>query len=65
MLIHKHTLRKYKTERRGFEPPDAFTSPVFKTGALNRSATFPSELRSLTCVPYAFFFVLDKKDPQM
>ena len=41
MLIHKHTLRKYKTERRGFEPPDAFTSPVFKTGALNRSATFP------------------------
>ena len=46
MLIHKHTLRNYKTERRGFEPPDAFTSPVFKTGALNRSATFPNELQS-------------------
>ena len=48
MLIHKHTLRKYKTERRGFEPPDAFTSPVFKTGAIGRSATFPNfiELQS-------------------
>ena len=28
----------------GFEPTDACTSPVFKTGALNRSATHPSEL---------------------
>ena len=26
----------------GFEPTDACTSPVFKTGALNRSATHPS-----------------------
>src|SRR4051794_29707683 len=25
----------------GFEPTDACTSPVFKTGALNRSATHP------------------------
>ncbi len=30
----------------GFEPTDAFTSPVFKTGALNRSATHPSDLLS-------------------
>src|SRR4051794_12929942 len=26
----------------GFEPTDACTSPVFKTGALNRSATHPA-----------------------
>ena len=30
-------------ERVGFEPTDACTSPVFKTGALNRSATSPSD----------------------
>lgn len=28
-------------ERVGFEPTDAFTSPVFKTGAFNRSAISP------------------------
>ncbi len=27
----------------GFEPTDAFTSPVFKTGALDHSATLPEE----------------------
>ena len=26
-----------RTEGEGFEPPEAFTSPVFKTGALNRT----------------------------
>ena len=30
------------TEREGFEPPDTCASPVFKTGALSRSATSPS-----------------------
>ena len=30
-------------EREGFEPPEPCGSPVFKTGALNRSATSPSE----------------------
>ena len=28
-------------EREGFEPPDACASAVFKTAALNRSATSP------------------------
>jgi hypothetical protein len=28
-------------EGQGFEPWDALTSPVFKTGAFNRSATPP------------------------
>ena len=32
---------KRRTERVGFEPTDAFTSAVFKTAALNHSATFP------------------------
>ena len=31
----------YLAERVGFEPTDAFTSPVFKTGAFNRSAISP------------------------
>ena len=46
-------------ERRGFEPPDAFTSPVFKTGALNHSATFPNfiELQSPIYELYVVFFV--------
>ena len=30
-------------ERVGFEPTDAFTSPVFKTGAFNRSAISPGD----------------------
>lgn len=29
----------YSAEEEGFEPPDAFTSPVFKTGAINHSTT--------------------------
>ena len=32
---------KKMAERVGFEPTDAFTSPVFKTGAFNRSAISP------------------------
>jgi hypothetical protein len=28
-------------EGEGFEPPEPFGSPVFKTGALNHSATLP------------------------
>ena len=29
-------------EGEGFEPPDAFTSPVFKTGAIDHSANLPN-----------------------
>ena len=35
-------LIKEVAERVGFEPTDAFTSPVFKTGSLNRSDISPS-----------------------
>jgi hypothetical protein len=31
----------YCTEGVGFEPTEPFSSPVFKTGAMNRSATLP------------------------
>ena len=41
----------FKTERRGFEPLEAFTSAVFKTAAIDHSAISP-----LT--------VYDKKKPQ-
>ena len=34
-------LQKDLAEGEGFEPTLAFTKPVFKTGALNRSATLP------------------------
>jgi hypothetical protein len=33
------TPKTLSAEETGFEPADAFTSPVFKTGALNHSAT--------------------------
>ena len=33
---------KKQTEREGFEPPDPFGSPVFKTGAIGHSATSPT-----------------------
>jgi hypothetical protein len=33
----------YLAEREGFEPPEAFTSTVFKTAALNRSAISPAQ----------------------
>ncbi len=35
-------------EREGFEPPEAFTSTVFKTAALDRSAISPNNLYILT-----------------
>ena len=45
-------------ERVGFEPTDARTSPVFKTGAFNHSAISPCEkasipkrMKNLTIVP--------------
>ena len=34
-------------ERVGFEPTDACTSPVFKTGAFNHSAISPCEKASI------------------
>jgi hypothetical protein len=37
----------------GFEPTDACTSPVFKTGALNHSATHPA--MPLLCVRHDLF----------
>ena len=36
----------YVAEKVGFEPTDAFTSPVFKTGSLNPSDTSPSARHS-------------------
>ncbi len=38
-------------EREGFEPPDPFESTVFKTAALNRSATSPLLSKDLPCLP--------------
>ena len=35
--------RLEKAEGVGFEPTEAFTSPVFKTGAINHSTTPPSQ----------------------
>ena len=32
-----------ETEGVGFEPTEALTSPVFKTGAINHSTTPPSQ----------------------
>ena len=38
----------YMAEREGFEPPDLLQSTVFKTAALNRSATSPKAMTSAT-----------------
>ncbi len=40
-------------EEVGFEPTDGCPSPVFKTGALNRSATLPAPGRGVRAVPDA------------
>ena len=32
----------FLAEREGFEPPEPLSSSVFKTGAIDHSATFPS-----------------------
>tara|TARA_E500000178_G_scaffold62490_1_gene59345 strand:- start:3779 stop:3955 length:177 start_codon:yes stop_codon:yes gene_type:complete len=49
MLINR------STEGVGFEPTEAFTSPVFKTGAINHSTTPPRRaaqgLRAKRIVP--------------
>jgi hypothetical protein len=34
-----HALKGGLAEEEGFEPPDLLQSPVFKTGAINRSTT--------------------------
>ena len=50
------------TERVGFEPTEAFTSPVFKTGAINHSTTSPAvdpwgrKECLMTATPSAFSF---------
>ena len=42
VLLHSRTLYEIRlAERVGFEPTDAFTSPVFKTGAFDHSAISP------------------------
>ena len=38
----------YMAEREGFEPPDLLQSTVFKTAALNRSATSPKVMAGVT-----------------
>ena len=47
-----------KAEGVGFEPTEAFTSPVFKTGAINHSTTFPNfnELQSQVYELYVVVF---------
>ena len=37
----------YLAEREGFEPPEALTSTVFKTAAINHSAISPDDRLSL------------------
>ena len=34
---------RFLAEREGFEPPEAFTSTVFKTAAFDRSAISPAQ----------------------
>jgi len=40
-LERKRNTSPKMAEGEGFEPPEPFGSPVFKTGALNHSATLP------------------------
>ena len=42
-----------KAEGVGFEPTEAFTSPVFKTGAINHSTTPPGTTLVFLIVPWA------------
>ncbi len=43
----------YMAEREGFEPPDPCESAVFKTAALNRSATSPRRRKDTCVIPSA------------
>ena len=45
-------------EREGFEPPVAFTTPVFKTGAFDHSATSPITI--VLCCYLNVLIVLDE-----
>ena len=45
-------------EREGFEPPDAFTSTVFKTAAIDHSAISPRRKYCGDKGRYKFFFGL-------
>ena len=44
-------------ERVGFEPTDAFTSPVFKTGSLNHSDISPCGSDAFDMIANSFGFV--------
>lgn len=41
-MLLSGTLLSVLAEREGFEPPEPLSSSVFKTGAIDHSATFPS-----------------------
>ena len=49
MVENNHNIADLKrlAERVGFEPTDACTSPVFKTGSLNRSDISPNRFQAL------------------
>ncbi len=42
-LISVYLKQRIDAEREGFEPPEAFTSTVFKTAAFDRSAISPAQ----------------------
>jgi hypothetical protein len=42
-LISFYLKKRLPAEREGFEPPEAYTSTVFKTAALDRSAISPAQ----------------------
>ena len=45
-------IKKEVAEEEGFEPPVALTTPVFKTGAFNRSAIPPLPVGFSTIAPH-------------
>src|SRR5581483_8597838 len=52
-------------EEEGFEPPDAFTSAVFKTAAFDRSATPPDERDAVMPVGYCLSRVSTARGPRV
>jgi hypothetical protein len=61
MFIYKESpeIQDFSAEREGFEPPEPFSSTVFKTAAIDHSAISPTFLK-MRCKYTSFSFILQQ-----
>ncbi len=54
----------YSAEREGFKPPVPFSTAVFKTAAIDHSATFPKDFLSESGAKVQLYFIFAIPSPK-